>query len=936
MSFQQLLAIWPGEELEKIPSGLAGQDAASLLAHWSALWHPTFLHATGKIPKWQTTTSPAADAEQSVVVIPVPSETQNEATWRAEAVSKGAVIFDRQSNRGEIVRDLLQRFGDHCQGWDRNLANDDLANDFLALGYCFLQVELLTQKLQYSSTLDRGYFQRQAVLAAGAALSDEGAVAREHLIHCFDALAQARDHYYPVDAYILDLLLVGPTTMGTALVNELKSDSPKSVLLSARTVEQMSIEAPAALLALRESLDAGRVTLVGGEYEELPLPLCSLEMILENCQRGLDIYHQLLGHRPVVFGRRRYGLTPFLPQLLDKLGFVGALHATLDDGQFPQPDEAKVYWEGVDGSTIEAFGRVPVDASRSETFLYYADCLGDTMNLDHLATVCLAHWPGQTAIGCDDLRRIANYVPVLGKLVTLTDYLQETDYAAHSGRFDVDQYRQPYLQQSVAGKSATPISQWVDRFGSTAQQNAKKVAQSLHDILVGIQPSVEKGPVFQEESKQQERFAQKPADPGLDASFASLSGLLPRDKGHVEDGMLLWNPCGFSRRVCVETADQQFASVQPPVYCTGCDENRAQTIVDLPAVGFAWLPYGTKASDVISKPLAENNILRNEYMEVVLDPQQGTLKALYDFQHRGNRLSQQLAYRSTTARPGSGQQRTGHYSDMVADRVAVTCATAALGEITCEGRLVDRDGNTHATYRQIYQLPRGSRVLLLDVEFETYSPLGDNPWESYYAVRFAWSEESSLLCRDVAWSRQWTEAKRFEANSFVEIDAANGRTAILTGGLPFHQRTGPRYLDTLAVVQGETKRNFHLGIGLDLTHPLHEAIGLVLPPIALQNISGPLVPTSTGWFFHAAAKNILLTSLEPLYDQGSVCGFRARLLETEGRRTSCSLSFYRDVGRARKINFQGEQIVDCEIDSGSIKLEVSAYEWAQLEAHWSA
>ena len=179
-------------------------------------------------------------------------------------------------------------------------------------------------------------------------------------------------------------------------------------------------------------------------------------------------------------------------------------------------------------------------------------------------------------------------------------------------------------------------------------------------------------------------------------------------------------------------------------------------------------------------------------------------------------------------------------------------------------------------------------------------------------------------------------AKRFEANSFVEIDAANGRTAILTGGLPFHQRTGPTYLDTLAVVQGETKRNFHLGIGLDLTHPLHEAIGLVLPPIALQNISGPPVPTSTGWFFHATAKNILLTSLEPLYDQGSVCGFRVRLLETEGRRTSCSLSFYRDVGRARKINFQGEQIVDCEMDSGSIKLEVSAYEWAQLEAHWPA
>ena len=591
MSYQQLLTLWPGEELEKLPSSLTGQDATSLLACWSALWHPRLLQATGQLPKWRTTTTPASDADHAVVTIPVPSEPHVEVNWRAQAEQNGALILGARSARSDVVREALQHLDDDYAGW-----HDDIANDFLALGYCFLQVELLTQKLQYSSTLDRGYFQKQAVAAARAALAGEPSAAHDHLVHCFDALAQARDHYYPVETYVLDLMLVAPATLGAAFVDELNSDSPKSVLISARTVEQMSAEFPTALQALRESLDAGRTILVGGEYEELPLPLCSLESILENCQHGLEIYQQLLGHRPVVFGRRHYGLTPVLPQILDKLGFTGALHATLDDGQFPQPDEAKVFWEGIDGSTIEAFGRVPIDASQSETFLYFADRLGDTMNLDHLATVCLAHWPGQAAIWCDDLQRIARYVPVLGKFVTLAEYLQATDYAAHGGRFEVDEYRPPYLRQSVTGHSTAPISQWVDRNRRAAERSAERMAQSLRRILKSDSGDVAIPPPLHEEPTNPERSDHGSNDGGTRSPFVSLCAALPRDTAHTTDGMFLWNPCGFSRRVCVETADQPAPTAQPPVYCTGGDVKRAQTIVDLPSVGFAWLPYGPHAS----------------------------------------------------------------------------------------------------------------------------------------------------------------------------------------------------------------------------------------------------------------------------------------------------------------------------------------------------
>jgi len=63
----------------------------------------------------------------------------------------------------------------------------------------------------------------------------------------------------------------------------------------------------------------------------------------------------------------------------------------------------------------------------------------------------------------------------------------------------------------------------------------------------------------------------------------------------------------------------------------------------------------------------------------------------------------------------------------------------------------------------------------------------------------------------------------------VEIVSGESRTAVLTGGLPYHRVVGDRMLDSLLVVRGERQRKFLLGIGVDLAHPIHEAIALLGP-----------------------------------------------------------------------------------------------------------
>ena len=147
-----------------------------------------------------------------------------------------------------------------------------------------------------------------------------------------------------------------------------------------------------------------------------------------------------------------------------------------------------------------------------------------------------------------------------------------------------------------------------------------------------------------------------------------------------------------------------------------------------------------------------------------------------------------------------------------------------MGEITSIGRLLSPRGELLASFRQRYRAWRGSRVLQLSIELDPVVLPGDDPWESYYACRFAWSDDAAELWRGVNELRERAEAKRLEAPLYIDIDEGGPNVVLLTGGLPFHRRTDARMLDSLLLVRGERSRSFELGIGMDVKYPLHEAM----------------------------------------------------------------------------------------------------------------
>jgi alpha-mannosidase len=986
MKFDEAIVLLPCPSLEEFSSHLQGADAEGLLAGWSAIWHPALLAATGRLPSWRRAEAAAEVMAGKLIVVPAAAERMMAEGMAARADTEGGRLIRGLHRRTEIVAALLGALGEVGHGETpaqqliaQSSIDSHLVADFLALGTCDLYGELLARRMRYSSTVDEERLQTHTLAAATAALGGDVEAARRELALAFAVLVEGRGRYYPVDASLVDLTLVAKTTLGASLRKELTAapagSQPINVLISADVLVEMAQREPASLAALREAVGAETVSLVGGEVDEAELPLLEPESILWNLTAGLAEYQRLLARRPVVYGRRRYGLTPILPQILFQLGFRGALHFTLDDGRFPQADGGKSRWEGLDAMGIDALSRVPLDASQPGSLLGLAEKLGHAMDHDQVATVAFAHWPGQGNMFYDDLRRASAYAPVLGKFVTLENYFSDVGSSSSYSKFTADQYRTPYLQQAAERGKPDALSRSVRHQRRCRLADSSQTLATLVSLLrqtdatdAELRADIERAHLADDAA------VDAPTDAAADAaidrqiaerlsqSVAQLSAALPREKKAPQRGYLILNPASYKRRVLVDLPElSALPGDELPVLATEEHAGKRRALVELPPVGFAWVAPGGEAPirEWSGDPIASDLLLRNEHCEVRIHPETGGIQSVHDYQARANRLSQQIAFRlppladAADSSPASGGDESA-YSRMVADSIQVTDSGRLFGEITSRGRIADPDGNPLAEFTQRVQMTLGSRVIAVEIDLQPALPPRPDPWKSYYACRFAWAERAADLARDVHFASQPTTAKRLEAPHFVEIQAGPKRIALLTGGLPYHCRFGSRMLDSLLIVHGETCRQFRLGIGIDLPHPWSAALDFsTTEAVSVETAAAP-APARHGWLFHIDARNVVATAWEPLLAgepaasgdirdgdtgdgtiapaPGSIIGFRVRVLETEGRGGRVQLRSFRPAKSARRTDFLHRPTGDLIVEGDRIVLDLGAFEWMQIEA----
>ena len=333
-------------------------------------------------------------------------------------------------------------------------------------------------------------------------------------------------------------------------------------------------------------------------------------------------------------------------------------------------------------------------------------------------------------------------------------------------------------------------------------------------------------------------------------------------------------------------------------------------MVEVPPLGFAWIP--ARGNATAPKPrlrTAEGLIVRNEYLEAEIDPATGGLKVVRDIRTRVPRVGQMLAYN-----PGSRCE---------ASEIKVTQSGPALGEIVSEGVLLDAQNQVLANFRQRFRAWVGRPLLDIRVEIDpVHRPTG-YPWHAYYAARFAWRDDRATFFRGS--NGVPIGHARTPGRMSPDYRRGAGRpasTAVLPGGLPFHQRQGTRMLDVILVPEGEEGRVFDLGVGSTATIRPRAAQGYTSPAVVVPTAKGPPHVGPSGWLFHLDAGNLLLTALRPCGEGRAVVGRFTETFAVEPG--TAELRCFRDPVRAMLLDAEGASAFGLTATGDAVRFDYAA------------
>ena len=291
-------------------------------------------------------------------------------------------------------------------------------------------------------------------------------------------------------------------------------------------------------------------------------------------------------------------------------------------------------------------------------------------------------------------------------------------------------------------------------------------------------------------------------------------------------------------------------------------------------------------------------VLRNEFFTVVIDPHSGAIRSISDDHTRGPRMAQQLAMRLAPHAAGEGDEAA--YSIMAADEVQIVSAGPVLGEVVVRGRLMSRDGLRLAGFRQTTRVWRGSRVIELLIELEPERMPEADPWNSYYAARFAWLDPTAKLYRSVNMATVPTEAVQLESPHFIDVRTEKTRTTLL----------GRRACPIIAAAArgssircwwSRARRRGGFAWALPSTRPAAGRRPWISSPRRRCCSARRGRPASSGWLFHLDVRSVVATHWERAGSPTVRRGFRVRLLETDGRAVQVNLRSFRPLQSAEKL-----------------------------------
>ena len=942
-SFTNLVIALPCDSFEDFPAEHRGPNAENLLACWTGLWHPALIKQANSVPEIQSTVETAGywqalDVQAPLIIAPnISAAKLDSATLMGWTSNCDALVIEELTDRTQIIEQAAST-SEELNHW-KNSVSQEIANDFYALGYAYLQTMLMSHQLRYSTNLDRVDFDAKVTAAAEAAIAGDEKQTSDKLFTCFDTLLEEKNSYYPVEPQICELLLTHPNTLGSSLTKQLESsNTPISVLISGQDARKLADKNQPALESIKQRIEAKQLSIIGGLDVELDDNLVCGQTVANQLATGRESITQIFGQPPTVFARRSFGLNPTTPSLLKSFGFAGAIHANFSNGTIPSMGSGAMRWTSDSDEHILTISELPMDAANSGTFLNLGIELGEMIDSAHSATALLTHWPNKACQSLDDLKRIAKFVPLFGDFVTAEFVFDEAYDPGYGESFTVDEYESPHLKNAILTRQKNPVSRYTDYWQRFHQlETARRIA-----LLAAIEHDLDQIAFrsFQQRAAQLQSEIEiatvaddpLPSPASIDQSIQTLlneaTSMIQSNPSGQQDSntsiFQFFNCHSAKQRIEVKppsglSLPAGSKKAQPPV-CLAINQSSGETnskdsswVLDLPGFSKSIVDFSkVEAKDLFQKdpPLNTDLMLQNEFFKIQIDEKSGGVRSIQQHSRKTNLVGQQLAIRL----PKDHASKT-LYADMVADSIETIESQTLSAAIKSTGRLI-AGGQELARFEQTVRIVRGINRIEFNVKLEPIEELTANR-EHYICSRLAWKSEGARLIANVLDSCEQVANQWFHATQFVTIKETDAPSvSMLTGGLPFHRRANRRMLDSVLMICNESRTNFSFALAIDQPYPCAAAAARLSPTVQLPGDKATeLTQSQPDWLFHFNRKNILATTATPIFnDTGKCYGVSLRLKETESRAAELTISASQALQSAEIVKFNGEVFSTLPLD----------------------
>jgi hypothetical protein len=941
MAARELVLLSPYRYPAHQPLTLADADMAAWLNGYTGLWHPGALAGASAPPRVESAHEHENPRANFLYAVPSSPSSLLPHDWEERLRVAGSVAFRATADRDETLANFKAALPPGTGSVAEAVA------PFLGIGMGYLLLSTLSEAMEHQSLLEVNPFWEDVQQAAVASQDqcpqadfskmDQRTSNIEQALQAAAAkLLAAREALYPVTIHLLDIVSLEDQEWQNPWPVTVVYGQPINVIASASALEKLNRDHPDLIASLAEAIKNERAEVCGGSFVEREDPLLPVESQLWNLHKGLTTSRELLGSDVRVFARRRFGADPQLPTRLAFHGLNRAVLFPTDDAGLPAYSSPVLSWSTQDGQQIECFVRKPLDTGSVDAFFNLGHYFFKTTREDHTATLAFLHGKGPALPWYTDLLELSRFAAVAGQWTTFTHYFGQATAGDHAGNLGADDIHFSFLTEHL------PISAYAHHVRRRRRIDSCWTLAAMHRALAGRDdlPCVEKS--LQELEDEIEQVAPGALQPEVQARLeetetqiaSKLADRLLVKAENQQPGYLVLNSCSFTRRLALEfNTGASNMAVGGPVKAVQLDGEASRVVVEVPGLGFAWLPQSgssTSYPPASRMRLADERCVRNEFFEAEIDPMTGGLRAIRDHKTLVNRVSERLVFR-----PGSV---------MKAVQIKTNSSGPALGEIVTEGVLLGPQDQMLAKFRQRFRAWLGRPILDLRIELYPEQPAAGDPWHAYYGAQFAWRDERAQLIRGLGGLGHVTTHLRPQTPDYLEIRQSRQRTTIFPCGLPFHQREGGRMLDVILLPPGESCQVFDLAVGLDREQPMQTALGLVTPATVVATAKGPPHVGTKGWLFHLDAPNLLMTSMRPggqeLRADGS--GFldlpdavTVRLLECAGFGTSAELRCVRNPVRVELIDGWGKPLTSGTHQGDAALFHAGAGNLLQLQVQFS-